>query len=157
MTHRAGKRNPREPGEGGGRPIARAVVLDVASESPNSPPADVNESTDVLVIRVELPGVPAGDIHVLVQGSTIEVSGHKKRERLAQDASFLCIERVFGPFRRAFELSGCFNMSGVTAELSGGILTVAIPKCEERRGRVRRIPIAVRRKTLPNGGQRDAG
>ena len=157
MTQRAGKKGAWNPGEGGVHALARAAVLEIASESPNRPPADINETAEGLVIRIELPGVPAGDIRVLVQGSTIEVAGEKGRERLAQEASFLCLERAFGPFRRAFELSGCFNMSGVTAELSGGVLTVAIPKCGERRGRARRIPISTRREMDPNGGHRDGG
>lgn len=143
MTRWAGKRSRRGTEEAGYFAMTRAVVLDVASELPNNPPADINETRDGLVIRVELPGVPAADIQVLVQGATIEVAGEKKRERLAHEASILCLERAFGPFRRAFELSGCFDMAEVRAELSGGILTITVPKREERRGRPRRIPIAV--------------
>jgi|GEM_PF-581832 len=122
---------------------ARAVVFEVAREAVNQPPADINETAEDLLIRIEVPGVAAEDIQVVVHGSKVEVSGEKRPERLARSAAILCLERSFGPFRRVFDLAGCFDMAAVRAELKGGILTVAIPKRAERRGQARRIPIAV--------------
>lgn len=156
MTHHRLRGKGERIAGGGAVHTAASIIVDVASESPSTPPADINETAEGVVIRIEVPGVPAEDIHVMVHGSTVEVWGEKKRERIGQEASFLCLERSFGPFRRAFELAGCFNMAGVAAELSGGILTVTIPKCEERRGRARRVPIAVGGGE-PGRGERDAG
>jgi HSP20 family molecular chaperone IbpA len=71
------------------------------------------------------------------------VVGEKKRDACGAEVSFLCLERTFGKFRRTFEVTGCLNMGHVKAVLTGGILRLSIPKCEERRGRKRRILVAV--------------
>jgi HSP20 family molecular chaperone IbpA len=39
-------------------------------------------------------------------------------------------------------MTGCLNMGRVTASLREGVLIVAVPKCRERRGHRRRIPVA---------------
>jgi HSP20 family protein len=70
------------------------------------------------------------------------VAGEKKPDSSAVEASYLCVERSFGRFRRAFELSGCLNMAGVRVVLAGGVISLFVPKREERRGRARNVPIA---------------
>jgi HSP20 family molecular chaperone IbpA len=63
------------------------------------------------------------------------------RDTCGEDASFLCVERTFGKFRRSFELTGCLNMGMVRAVLKNGILVLCIPKCSERRGKRKRIKV----------------
>jgi HSP20 family molecular chaperone IbpA len=85
--------------------------------------------------------VRENEVAVFVQGESIEVIGEKKRDSCGSEASFLCLERTFGKFRRMFEVTGCLNMGLVKAVLTGGILMLSIPKCEERRGKRRRIKV----------------
>lgn len=120
---------------------ARVVVLDAAGDPGFHPPADVHETVDAVTIRMELPGVPAEGIRVLVQGAKVEVCAEKVRDHCGPDASYLCMERSFGRFYRAFDLAGCLNMSRVAAVLHSGVLVLTVPKCEERRGQKRRIPV----------------
>lgn len=123
--------------------VGPTTFVDVAGEGLMSLPADINEVPDGIVIRVELPGIPADDVQVTVRGQTIEVAGDKRPDTAGAEASFMCLERAFGKFYRAFELSGCLEMTAVTAALREGVLTVFVPKREERRGRAIRIPVAV--------------
>lgn len=120
---------------------SRLTILDLAGEHGILPPADIHETEDGITIRLELPGIPARSIGVFVQGMVIEVTGEKIQESFGAQVSFLCMERTFGKFYRAFEMNGCLNMAHVSAALKGGVLSLCIPKCEERRGRRRRIPI----------------
>lgn len=120
---------------------ARVVVLDAGGDPGFHPPADIHETVDGVGIRMELPGVPADSIRVVVQGSKVEIAGEKVADRHGPDASYLCLERSFGRFYRAFDLAGCLNMTGVTAVLQNGVLLLCVPKCEERRGQRRRIPV----------------
>lgn len=120
---------------------SRTTVLDLHGEAGFQPPSDILETEDGITIRLELPGMPADSIGVYVQGTTVEVTGEKVQEQCGSNASFLCLERIFGRFYRAFDMTGCLNMARVTASLQGGILTVHVPKCEERRGMRRRISI----------------
>jgi HSP20 family protein len=119
----------------------RVVVLDAGGEPGFHPPADIHETADAVTIRMELPGVPVAAIQVAVQGARVEIAGRKVRDRCGPDASYLCLERGFGRFHRVFELSGCLNMSLVTAVVRGGVLLLTIPKCEERRGRRRWVTV----------------
>jgi HSP20 family protein len=121
--------------------VGRVTFLDPFGDPAFLPPADVYESAVEVVIRMELPGVRENEVAVFVQGETIEVIGEKKQAPCGSEASFLCLERTFGKFRRAFEVTGCLNMGLVKAVLKGGVLMLCIPKCEERRGMRRRIKV----------------
>ena len=123
--------------------IGHVTFLDTIGEPAFLPPADVIETPDALVIRMELSGVPLEDAEVFVEANTVMVTGEKRRDASCCEASFLCLERTVGKFHRAFELAGCLNMAEVTAILREGVLVIAVPKCGERRGRRRRVPIAV--------------
>jgi len=122
--------------------VGRVTFLDPFGDPAFLPPADVNENAGELVIRVELPGVRENEVAVFVQGENIEVVGEKKRDSCGSDISFLCLERTFGNFRRTFETTGCLNMGLVKAVLKDGVLVLCIPKCEEQRGKRRRIMVA---------------
>ncbi len=122
--------------------VGHVTYFDNLGDPAFVPPADVIETPDALVIRMELSGVVLEDVEVFVEGNTIVVAGEKRRDSSCADASFLCLERAFGKFHRAFEMAGCVNMGKVGAVLSEGVLVVAVPKCTERRGHRRRVPIA---------------
>ncbi len=136
----------RDPGEGSTvvSSADEARFFEIACEPSFFPPADIHETSRDLVLRIELPGVPAEAVAVHVTGETIEVSGVKDRDPSGEEASFLCVERSHGRFHRTFELSGSFDMGRVSAALRDGILVLTVPKCEERRGRRRRVPVARR-------------
>jgi HSP20 family protein len=121
--------------------VGTVTFLDPFGDPAFLPPADVNENTGELVIRLELPGVRGDEVAVFVQGGTVEVLGEKMRDACGEDPSFLCLERTFGKFRRTFELTGCLNMGLTRATLKNGVLVLCIPKCEERRGKRKRIRV----------------
>ena len=121
--------------------VGRVTFLDPFGDPAFLPPADVNENAGGLVIRLELPGVQGDEVAVFVQNETIEVVGEKKRDLCGSSVSFLCLERTFGKFRRNFEVTGCLDMGMVKALLVNGVLVLSIPKCEDRRGRRRRIKV----------------
>ncbi len=123
--------------------VGHVTYFDRIGDPAFVPPADVIETPDTLVVRMELSGVAPDDVEVFVEGNTVVVTGEKRRDASCADASFLCLERAFGKFHRAFEMAGCLNMGEVAASLREGILVVAVPKCRERRGHRRRIPIAI--------------
>lgn len=118
------------------------MMMDLSGEPGFQPPADIHETEDRITIRLELPGIAAESIGVYVQDMMVEVTGEKLQEHGGPRPSFLCMERTFGRFYRAFDMTGCLNMARVTAVLKGGILSLYVPKCDERRGRRRRIPVA---------------
>lgn len=148
MSRRIGASRTRQklPGEVGGedpavRRTGHVLLLDLPVESACQPPSDVVEVDDAVRVLLEIPGVPAAAVQVRVLGNRIEVTGEKPPDFPAGDTSFLCLERTFGKFQRAFEVRGSVNLGEVSARMANGILVITIPKIAERRGRERRIPV----------------
>jgi len=117
------------------------LLLDLPVESACQPLSDVVEVDDAVRVLLEIPGVPAASVQVRVLGNRIEVTGEKTPDFPAEETSFLCLERIFGKFQRAFEVRGSVNLGEVSARMANGILVITIPKIAERRGRERRIPV----------------
>jgi HSP20 family protein len=117
------------------------MFLDLTSEAGYRPPSDVTEVDDSVRIRLEIPGGPPETVQVRGQGDRIEVTGEKPPDFPSGEASFLCLERSFGKFRRTFEVVGPVNLGKIAARQKDGILTITIPKMAERRGKERSIPV----------------
>ena len=142
---RTRQKSPGEAREGGAasRRSGHVLLLDLPVESACQPPSDVVEVDDAVRVLLEIPGVPAASVQIRVLGNRIEVTGEKIPDFPAGETSFLCLERIFGKFQRAFEVRGSVNLGKVSARMANGILLVTIPKIPERRGRERRIPVTI--------------
>jgi len=142
---RTRQKSPGEVREEGAaaRRTGHVLLLDLPVESAYLPPSDVVEVDDVVRVLLEIPGVPAASVQVRVLGNRIEITGEKTPDFPAGETSFLCLERIFGKFQRAFEVRGSVNLGEVSARVANGILVITIPKVEERRGRERRIPVEI--------------
>jgi HSP20 family protein len=108
-----------------------------------TPSLDVVETDGTIEIFVDLPGVVASSIRVLIKADVVVIAGEKSAPDPAEraDASFHLLERGFGRFARAVRLHGAFQAGRATARLTAGVLRVQVPKVEERRGRVILVPI----------------
>jgi HSP20 family protein len=142
---RTRQKSPGEVREEGSavRRTGNVLLLDLPVESAYQPPSDVVEVDDAVRVLLEIPGVPAASVKVRVLGNRIEVTGEKPPDFPAGETSFLCLERIFGKFQRAFEVRGSVNLGEVSARMADGILVITIPKVAERRGRERRIPVTI--------------
>jgi len=123
------------------RMMGQVMLLDISDEAAWRPPSDVLETSEEVIIRMEIPGVPAEDVEVMVRGERIEVYGEKQPDTTSEEASFLCLERTFGRFHRGFDVNGPVNISRIVVTLKGGVLALHLPKILERRGRERKVPI----------------
>lgn len=107
-----------------------------------TPPVDLCESGAAIVVRAELPGVAAEEIELAMTGTSLRISGKKKKRRAARGVvSHLCSERAFGAFSRTVPLRWSVKTRGATAQLEDGVLTVRLPKLADRRGEEYKIPI----------------
>ena len=144
-SSRARQKSPYGVGEEGAALCrgGHVLLLDLPVDSAYQPLSDVTEVDDVVRVQLEIPGVSAESVQVRVVGDRIEISGEKIPDFPGGATTFLCLERIFGKFRRAFEVRGSVNLGEVSAKLANGILVITIPKIAERRGRERRIPVTV--------------
>jgi HSP20 family protein len=109
-----------------------------------SPPVDLCETKDAVVVRVELPGVAVGDVELALTAAGLRVSGRKKCRATRGVVSHLCSERAYGEFSRTVPLRWPVRTRGASARLAHGLLTVRLPKLADRRGAEFRIPIKER-------------
>ena len=142
-SSRTRHKSPGEAREEGSaaRRTGHVLLLDLPVESACQPLSDVVEVDDAVRVLMEIPGVPPASVQVRVLGNRIEITGEKAPDFPPGETSFLCLERIFGKFQRAFEVRGSVNLEEVSARMANGILVITIPKIVERRGRERRIPV----------------
>lgn len=110
-----------------------------------SPPVDVCETTKAIWVRIEVPGVSAGQIKLGLNSNELRISGEKKKRHSRQRiVSHLCSERSYGVFNRVVPLRWPISVKDATAELVNGVLLVCLPKIQDRRGSEFKVPISER-------------
>jgi len=106
-----------------------------AAAGDNVPPVAVLENDESLQILMDLPGVPAAAIRVLIKGNVVLIAGEKWADSPGGGAGgYHLVERGSGRFARAVRLVGAFDGAKVRATLTGGELRVTLPKLADRRG-----------------------
>jgi HSP20 family protein len=106
------------------------------------PGVDVYEAPGRLVVVMEVPGVPADALRVTIQERELVIAGERRAPRpQAESATFLCVERPHGRFRRAIPLDAPIDVQQAAARLENGLLVVELPRVKERRGRETVIPV----------------
>jgi HSP20 family protein len=124
----------------------RRLFEDIARQRPERraqitgeclPLLDVFETQEDLDLVLDLPGVPAANVRILVKGGVVIVAGEKDRPepRPQGPSSFHLVERDFGRFARAVRIHVAVDAARATATLREGELRIALPKIPERRGR----------------------
>ena len=125
----------------------RLAGLDRAGRAPAGewvPAVDVYECNGKLTIVMEVPSFTAEGLHVAIKDRSLVVSGERREKRPTGGvAAFLCMERPQGRFTRTIPMDMALDVQQSEARLSGGVLTVTIPRLKDRRGRERVIPVRV--------------
>lgn len=95
------------------------------------PKVDIEENEKEYTIQVELPGVKKSDVKINLKENILTIEGEKKSEQKSKSDNYHCSERIFGKFKRSFELPEIVNQESVGAEFKVGVLQVSIPKSKE--------------------------
>jgi HSP20 family protein len=93
-----------------------------------SPAADVYETSEEVVLSVELPGVRLEDVHLEEVDGKLRVSGVRRPDEGIEPRQFVRIERIYGSFTRDFPVPASIDSSRIEATLRCGILRVVAPK-----------------------------
>jgi HSP20 family protein len=102
---------------------------------PWSPPVDIYETENELIIKADLPEVKLEDIEVRVENQTLTLKGERKFEKDDSIRGHHRIERNYGTFERSFSLPASVDAERVAAEYKNGVLTVKLPKKEAAKPR----------------------
>ena len=99
------------------------------------PVVDIEEQPDKYAVRAELPGLKPEDIKITLRENQLVIRGEKRREEERKDSTYHRVERVYGQFERAFNLSHAVQSDKIEATYRDGVLEVSIPKAEEAKPR----------------------
>jgi HSP20 family protein len=105
-----------------------------------TPPVDIYETDDALVLTAMLPGVSKDEVSIEIHNHTLTLRGERKPTAAVQDERYYRRECVYGPFQRVFTLPTMVDQEQVRATYHDGILELHLPKSEA--AKPRRIAIA---------------
>jgi HSP20 family protein len=106
-----------------------------------SPNVDILETAEVLVVKIELPGVDQQDLGLSVNSGNLLIEGEKREPDVRAGARMVQVEQSFGHFQRSIQLGVPVNTRLAEAELCDGLLKVRFPRVPNRRGEDVRIEV----------------
>jgi HSP20 family protein len=120
----------------------------VGSDAPGwTPLVDLYETADAFMLTAELPGIPREQIEIQAEEHRIVIRGERTagpgghgggtHGGMGGGMNVPCeqyhrVERGHGRFSRAFALPDLIDVDRVTADLREGLLTVTLPKAQDR-------------------------
>lgn len=102
-----------------------------------TPPVDIIEYKDKLVLQADVPGVGKDAVKVNVENNILTLEANHGAET-QQEATYR--EYQLANFYRQFEFSEQIDAEKIAADLKNGVLTVHLPKVEKVKPK--QIPVA---------------
>ena len=103
---------------------------------------DVKETEKDYILDVDLPGFKKEDVNLNLENGYLTISAKREHKVDNEDRkeNFVRRERSFGQFSRSFYV-GDVEQDEIEAHLENGILTIKLPKEEEKKAKSNRIEI----------------
>jgi HSP20 family protein len=107
-----------------------------------TPPVDLADRDDSFVARIDLPGVAAEDLEIVLHEHELRVAGSKRAgERGGPPRRCLRVERTFGSFALHVHLPAPVVAARCRAALRNGVLEIVLPRLAERGAPPQRIEL----------------
>lgn len=97
--------------------------------------ADVFESSDKVIVRIEAPGMQRDDFNVALNGDVLAVCGEKRIDREAREGQWRVVQSAYGNFRRVVTLPVAVQADKSKASYRDGVLRIELLKSDEARPR----------------------
>ncbi len=105
------------------------------------PRLDLSESANDLKVSVELPGLTEKDLDISISNEMLTIKGQKREEKSENTNGYYRMERHYGSFYRTVALPCGVDKDAAEATFKNGVLTVILPKTQESRYEVKKIPV----------------
>jgi HSP20 family protein len=104
-----------------------------------SPPVDIYEDEESLVVLADLPGVDQDGVNVSIDEGILTIQG-----RLTEVArpEPLYREYTLHSFHRQFQLGDQVDQARISGELKHGVLTIRLPKSEKAKPKQIQVKIS---------------
>ena len=97
--------------------------------------ADVLDDDDMVIVRIEAPGMRREDFNVELQGDLLIVWGEKQFDKEARRGSYSVVQCTYGSFRRDVALPASVKPDQIKASYRDGVLRIELPKADGSRAR----------------------
>lgn len=121
--------------------LSRAQHEEELSTGSWTPPVDIFETKDTLVLKAELPGLREDQVQLRIENGILSLEGERKFEKETGEENYHRVERSYGRFVRTFSLPTSVDPDKAAATFENGILTVSLPKREETKPKQIRIHV----------------
>lgn len=97
-------------------------------DRPWSPSTDIYEHENLVIIKMEVPGIPTADIELTVHGRQMVVRGRRREPQSKSVRCYHLMEVQYGEFRRIFDFPFNLRMKDIKASTEDGFLVIELPK-----------------------------
>jgi len=94
-----------------------------------TPPVDIIEQKDGLLMLLDMPGVEPDGIHIQYENGLVTIHG-KVQPREAEQAQYLLREYGTGDYYRSFTVGEGIDVNKIEACCKDGVVTLHLPKSE---------------------------
>jgi HSP20 family protein len=98
--------------------------------------AEVKEDDKTVTVRLEAPGMEAGDFDLELIDNVLVIRGEKRVEREQSEGRYYVMERAYGRFERALPLPTEVDESKTHAKYRQGVLWISLSKAQKMKHRV---------------------
>ena len=106
---------------------------------------DVVQKPDEILVNASLPGVKPEDIDITIDDNVLTLKAERQDEHKEEDTRYLVRERSYGRYYRALRLPDTVDVSKVTSNFEGGVLTITLPKAEEKKPKQIKVGVGVKK------------
>jgi HSP20 family protein len=106
-----------------------------------TPALDMVEDKESITVKLDVPGMEPGDLHITFQDDALTVRGEKRTEKEEKDKTYYRSERSYGSFTRVIRLPASCETGKANATFKNGVLNIVMPKVPAAKGT--EIPIKV--------------
>lgn len=103
---------------------------------------DITDCGDHYRMETDLPGFAKEDIHLDLSGDTLTIRAerHSEHEQEDKKEQYLRVERSYGEYARAFDISAV-DAEAIRAKYENGVLTLDMPKKQKKLPETRQLEI----------------
>ena len=96
-----------------------------------TPKVEAYRKNGTYVIKADLPGVEAKDIHVELENGLLTIRGERKMDKEVKDKNASRREVFYGSFERAMAVPSSLKAEEVKAKVHDGVLEITLPADEK--------------------------